>query len=192
MTTVARRSAGTIAVVLAGWALVVGIAGPAIASHVEATVTSVGEVSVGETVAIPVALHSRDGTPLAGTVVTFYLHMAFAGVEGEAEIGQVMTDERGVATLAYRPRLAGHHELRMEYVAAGDGETESTSTVIEVTGGAQLVHSPAGVDVPGVGVELLMAVLATVWSILFWVILRIVGIARAGGEADRGGPGTRP
>ncbi|OGO51641.1 MAG: hypothetical protein A2V84_01225 [Chloroflexi bacterium RBG_16_70_13] len=187
MTTAVRRSAGTVAVALAVWALFVGIAGPAIASHVEATVTSVGEVSVGETVAIPVALHSRDGTPLAGTVVTFYLHMAFAGVEGDAEIGQAMTDELGVATLAYRPRLAGHHELRLEYVAAGDGEIESTSTIIEVTGGVRLVHSPAGVDVPGVGVELLMAVLATVWSILFWVVLRIVAIARAGGQAGDAG-----
>jgi hypothetical protein len=101
-----------------------------------------------------------------------------------------MTDERGVATLAYRPRLAGHHELRMEYLAAGNGEIESTSTVIEVNGTAQLIHSPAGVDVPGVGVELLMAVLATVWSILFWVILRIVAIARAGGQ-DRA-PASSP
>jgi len=192
MTTVLRRSAGTVAVVLAGWALFVGIAGPAIASHVEATVTSVGEVSVGETVAIPLALHSRDGTPLAGTVVTFYLHMAFAGVEGEAEIGRVMTDESGVASLTYRPRLAGHHELRIEYLAAGATEAESTSTVIEVTGGAQLYRSPAGVDVPGVGVELLMVVLAVVWTILFWVVLRIVAIARAGREADAAGPGTRP
>jgi len=187
MTTLFRRLARTVATLFASLVLIVGIAGPAIASHVDASVTSVGEVSVGETVAIPVALHSRDGTPLAGTVVTFYLHMAFAGVEGEAEIGQAMTDELGVATLAYRPRLAGHHELRMEYLAAGDGEIESTSTVVEVTRGVQLVHSPAGVDVPGVGVELLMAVLATVWSILFWVILRIVGIARAGGEAGEAG-----
>jgi hypothetical protein len=192
MTTLFRRFARTVAALFASLMLVVGIAGPAIASHVDVSVTSVGEVSVGETVAIPVALHSRDGTPLAGTVVTFYLHMAFAGVEGEAEIGQVMTDERGVATLAYRPRLAGHHELRMEYLAPGNREIESTSTVIEVTGGVQLVHSPAGVDVPGVGVELLMAVLATVWSILLWVILRIVGIARAGGEARTTGPGPRP
>jgi hypothetical protein len=40
-------------------------------------------------------------------------------------------------------------------------------------------------------VELLMVVLAIVWSILFWVILRIVGIARAGHEADPAWPGTR-
>jgi len=191
MKAIARRSTRTVTGLLACWTILVAFAGPAIASHVDVSVTTVGEVAVGETVAIPVALRTTDGSPLAGTVVTFYLHMAFAGVEGEAEIGRVMTDERGVASLAYRPRLAGHHELRMEYLAAGATEVESTTTVIEVTGGAQLYHSPAGVDVPGVGVELLMVVLATVWTILFWVVLRIVAIARAGGDVQGAELGER-
>jgi hypothetical protein len=191
MKAITRRSIRTVAGVLACCAIVVAFAGPAIASHVDVSVTTVGEVAVGETVAIPVALRTTDGSPLAGTVVTFYLHMDFAGVEGEAEIGRVVTDESGAASLAYRPRLAGHHELRMEYLAAGAAEAESTTTVIEVTGGAQLYHSPAGVDVPGVGVELVMVVLAIVWTILFWVVLRIVAIARAGGETRESGSGAR-
>ena len=134
-------------------------------------------------VRIPVDLRAEDGTPLPGTTVTFYLHMAFAGVAGEAEIGRAVTDETGVANLAYRPRLAGHHELRMEYVTPGDAKAEVVSTAFDVTGGEQLYRSAAGMDVPGVDVGLLMAVLATVWSILFWVVLRLVAIARAGGEA---------
>jgi len=191
MKSITRRSVTTVTRLLAPWAILVAFAGSAIASHVDVSVATVGEVTVGETVAIPVALHTMDGSPLAGTVVTFYLHMSFAGVEGEAEIGRAVTDEDGVASLAYRPRLAGHHELRMEYLAAGRSDIESTTTVIEVTGGAQLYHSPAGVDVPGVGVELLMVVLATVWSILFWVVLRIVAIARAGGEVREAALGAR-
>lgn len=187
MKAITRRSTRIVAELLAGCAILVAFAGPTIASHVQVSVATVDEVAIGETVAIPVALRTADGSPLAGTVVTFYLHMAFAGVEGEAEIGRVVTDESGVASLAYRPRLAGHHELRMEYLAAGATEVETTSTVIEVTGGAQLYRSPAGVDVPGVGVELLMVVLATVWTILFWVVLRIVAIARGGGEAGEVG-----
>ena len=191
MKAITRRSTRAVAGLLACFAIVVAFAGPAIASHVDVSVASIGEVAVGETVAIPVALRTTDGSPLAGTVVTFYLHMAFAGVEGEAEIGRLVTDESGVASLAYRPRLAGHHELRMEYLAAGAAEAESTTTVIEVTGGAQLYHSPAGVDVPGVGVELLMVVLATVWTVLFWVVLRIVAIARAGGDVQGAELGER-
>ena len=191
MKAIPRRSTRIVAGLLACCAILVAFAGPATASHVHVSVATVDEVAIGETVAIPVALRTADGSPLAGTVVTFYLHMAFAGVEGEAEIGRLVTDESGVASLAYRPRLAGHHELRMEYLAAGAAEAESTTTVIEVTGGAQLYHSPAGVDVPGVGVELLMVVLGTVWTILFWVVLRILAIARAGGEAGEVGRGAR-
>lgn len=191
MKAITRRSTRIVAGLLVCCAILVAFAGPAIASHVHVSVATVDEVAIGETVAIPVALRTTEGSPLAGTVVTFYLHMAFAGVEGEAEIGRVVTDESGVASLAYRPHLAGHHELRIEYLAAGATEVESTSAVIEVTGGAQLYRSPAGVDVPGVGVELLMVVLATVWTILFWVVLRIVSIARAGGEAGGIGRGAR-
>ena len=191
MKAITRRSTQIVVGLLACCAILVAFAGPTIASHVQVSVATVDEVAIGETVAIPVALRTADGSPLAGTVVTFYLHMAFAGVEGEAEIGRVVTDESGVASLAYRPRLAGHHELRMEYLAAGATEAESTTTVVEVTGGAQLYSSPAGVDVPGVGVELLMVVLATVWTVLFWVELRIVAIARAGGEAGDVGPEAR-
>jgi len=187
MKAITRRSTRIVAGLLACCAILVAFAGPTIASHVHVSVATVDEVAIGETVAIPVALRTADGSPLAGTVVTFYLHMAFAGVEGEAEIGRVVTDESGVASLTYRPRLAGHHELRIEYLAAGATEVETTSTVIEVTGGAQLYRSPAGVDVPGVGVELLMVVLGTVWTILFWVVLRILAIARAGGEAGEVG-----
>ena len=182
-----RTAIGVLAVgaigVLAVGAIAVAMAGPALASHVAVSTTVPDEATVGEVLRIPVDLRAGDGTPLQGATVIFYLHVSFAGVVGEAEIGRAVTDETGVATIAYRPRLAGHHELRMEYVTPGDGAVEVTSTAFDVTGGEQLYRSAAGIDVPGVDVGLLMAVLATVWSILFWVALRLVAIARAGGES---------
>jgi hypothetical protein len=57
------------------------------------------------------------------------------------------------------------------------------TTTFDVSGGEQLYRSAAGLDVPGLNVGLLMAVLATVWSILLWVAFRLVAIARAGGES---------
>lgn len=182
MNVITRRAVRTAIGVLAVGAIAVAMAGPALASHVAVRTTVPDEGTVGEVLRIPVELRAGDGTPLQGRTVIFYLHASFAGVAGEAEIGRAVTDETGVATLAYRPRLAGHHELRMEYVTPG-GDVEVTSTVLDVTGGEQLYRSAAGIDVPGVDVGLLMAVLATVWSILFWVALRLVAIARAGGEA---------
>ncbi len=189
MITITRRSARTAVGLLAAAAIAVTLAGPVIASHVLVQTTTPGDVAVGGIVDVPVALQSADGAPLRGATVIFYLHTSFAGVEGEAEIGRAMTDENGVAALAYRPRLAGQHEIRMEYVTPAGGEVEATSVVVDITGSGQLIHSPAGVDVPGVGVELLMVVLAIVWSILFWVALRLVAIARGGGEAGMPEPG---
>ena len=172
--------------------LALALTGPALASHIHVSATVPSDVTVGEMVRIPVALEAEDGAPLRGTTVVFYLHAVFAGVTGEAEIGRAVTDETGVATLAYRPRLAGHHELRMEYITPGEGTAEVVSTAFDVTDGEQLYRSAASVEIPGVSGGLLMAVLATVWSILFGVALLIVAIARAGGEIRTPGPsGTR-
>ncbi|MEK6719442.1 MAG: hypothetical protein AABZ33_02085 [Chloroflexota bacterium] len=183
MNVITRRAVRTAISCLAVGAIAVTLAAPALASHVLAHVTVPDKMTVGETVAVAVDLRAGDRTPLPGTTVIFYLHVSFGGVAGEAEIGRAVTDETGVANLAYRPRLAGRHELRMEYVASDDGAVEVISTAFDVTGGEQLYRSAAGVDVPGVDAGLVMATLATVWSILFLVTLRLVAIARAGGAS---------
>ena len=183
MNVISRRAVNTALGALAVGLIAVATAGPAFASHVAARTTVTADAKVGEVLSIAVDLSATDGTQLPGTTVTFYLHMAFAGVSGEAEIGRAVTDETGVANLAYRPRLAGHHELRMEYVTPGDDEVEVVTTAFDVTGGEQLYESAAGIDVPGVDAGLLMAVLALVWSILLWEGFRLVAIARAGGES---------
>lgn len=183
MNVITRRAVRVAISFLAVGAIAVALAGPALASHARVRITVPTDVIVGETVRMPFALQALDGAPLQGMTVVFYLHASFAGVAGEAEIGRAVTDETGVATLAYRPRLAGHHELRMEYVTSGDGEIEVFTTAFDVTGGEQIYSPAAGLDVPGLNVGLLMVVLATVWSILFWVALRLVAIARAGGES---------
>lgn len=189
MNVITRRAVRAAIGFLAAGAIAVALAGPARAAHVLVHATVPTEMTVGEVVRIPVALRAADGAPLQGTTVTFYLNASFAGVVGEAEIGRAVTDETGVATLVYKPRLAGRHEIRMEYVAPGESDVEVTSTVFDVTGGEQLYRSTPGVTIPGMSVELLMAVLGTAWAILFWVALRLVAIARAGRETGVTGHG---
>lgn len=183
MNGIAGRFGRTAIGFVAAGAIAVALAGPALASHARVRISVPTDVAVGETVHMPVTLQALDGAPLKGITLTFYLHAVFAGVVGEAEIGRAVTDESGVATLAYKPRLAGHHQLRIEYATSDGSEIEVVTTAFDVGGGTQ-IHSPAaGLEVPGLNVGLLMAVLATVWSILFWVALRLVAIARAGGES---------
>jgi hypothetical protein len=47
-----------------------------------------------------------------------------------------------------------------------------------------LYRSTAGIQVPGLNVWLIVAVVSTVWLILFSVAVRVIAIARAGDDAD--------
>jgi hypothetical protein len=183
MNVIARRTVRTVIGFVSVGVVAAALTGPVLASHVHVNATVPSDGTLGEMIRMPVALQAQDGAPLQGTTVVFYLHAVFAGVTGQAEIGRAVTDETGVATLVYRPRLAGHHELRMEYVTPGEGTVEEVSTAFDVSGGKQLYRSAARLDIPGINGGLLIAVLATVWSILLWVAFRFIAIARAGGEA---------
>ena len=162
------------------------LAGTADASHVSATIIVPDEVAVGRPVEIQALLQGADdGAPVAGTRVTFYMNASFAGVEGEVQLGQAVTDENGVATLIHEPRSASVHQIRIEYTLPGDSEPETITTSMNVaSGGSQLYRSTAGVDIPGLNVWLIMTVVAIVWAILMSVAVRVIAIARAGRDAD--------
>jgi uncharacterized membrane protein len=49
-------------------------------------------------------------------------------------------------------------------------------------GNVQLHRSTAGVNIPGLNVWLLIALVTTVWAILLSVALRVIAISRAGGD----------
>lgn len=166
---------------LAVGALTVGFAATAVASHVTVRTSMPSAGAVGEVIPLAIDLHTPDGAPLSGTTVTYYLHMSFAGVEGQAVIGRAVTDDAGVAALRYEPRTAGLHQLRMEYLPPGSTTVESVIATFDVAGGTQQVRSAGGPDIPGINPGLLMLVLGGVWLILLRVSFRLVAIARAGG-----------
>lgn len=177
-----RRIVRAALVVLAVGVMTVALASQTLASHVLVRTAFPSGGNVGQIVSLAIDIHTPDGTPLAGTTVTYYLHMSFAGVEGEAEIGRALTDDAGIASISYEPRQAGTHEVRMEYLAPGLTTPEELIATFDVVGGTQLYRSAGGVDVPGINSGLLMVVLGAVWLILLSVALRLVGIARAGRE----------
>ena len=178
-----RRLVRAPLILLTVGAMLAVLAAPVSASHVSVRTAFPSSATVGEIVPLAVDIHTADGAPIAGTTVTYYLHMAFAGVAGEAEIGRTITDAAGVATIRYQPRAVGIHEVRIEYLAPGLATAEEVVGTFDVAGGTQLVRSAGGVDIPGINPGLLMAVLGSVWLILLSVAFRLVGIARAGGDA---------
>jgi hypothetical protein len=167
-------------------AAVFALAGTASASHVNAVITVPDQATVGQPVEVQAALRYADeGLPVKSTPVTFFTDASFGGVTGDVVLGQAVTDEDGVATLTYEPRSASEHQIRVEYLPPGETEPEVvTRSISVVDGGSQLYRSTAGVEIPGLNVWLLIAVVSGVWAILLSVALRVIAIARAGGDAE--------
>ncbi len=171
-------------------ALVVGAAGFAIAqsafaAHLVVEVSALDQLEVGQPAELRVALSSIDGAQHpANVAVTVYTEVSFGGVTGEVMLGTALTDANGVALLDFEPRLAGEHELRIEYLHSGDVEPGVATAMVTVAGASQLHHSTAGIQIPGLNVWLIIALVGSVWSILFSVGLRVLAIARAGAIGD--------
>ncbi len=175
---------GLAAVILTTTVFAVG--GAAEATHVDLSVAPPEELAVGSPAETQVTLLTADGAaPVAGAVITLFREASFAGTVGEIEVGRAVTDENGVAILGYEPRAAGEHQMRAEYLPPDATEPEETTWSQSVAGTTEQLHqSTAGIQVPGIDVWILMAVLATVWTILLSVALRVVAIARDGREVD--------
>ncbi len=162
------------------------LAGTADASHMKLDVVAPAELTVGHSANIQAVLHSTaDGSAMAGVPVTFYTRVSFGDVTSEVELAKAVTDQSGMAVLSYEPRTAGNHEIRIEYLTPGASEPEQATWSHSVAGSTgQLYRSTAGVQIPGLNVWLLMAVVGVVWAILLSVALRVVAIARAGADVD--------
>jgi hypothetical protein len=169
------------------------LAGTADASHATLKVTAPANLTAGDSVDIQAVLHSADdGEAVPGATISFYMDGSFGGVDGKVLLGQAVTDKDGVAVLNYLPRTAGEHQVHVEYLTPGAGEPEVATWSHDVTGATeQLYRSSAGVQIPGLNVWLLIAVVTAVWAILLSVALRVVAIANAGSEAGAGASASR-
>jgi hypothetical protein len=171
-------------------ALVVGaavfaLAKTAVASHLMVEVSASDQLEVGQPAQLQIALRSADGAQHPANVpVTVYTEVSFGGVTGEVELGTALTDANGVAILDFEPRLAGEYELRIEYLHSGDAEPEVATAVVTVAGTSQLYQSTSGIQIPGLNVWLIIALVGSVWSILFSVGLRVLAIARASANGE--------
>ena len=170
-------------------AAIFALAGTADATHAKLDLVGPSRLTVGSSVDIQATLHSAHGSEsVAGAAITFYMDGSFGGVDGEVLLGQAVTDENGVAVLNYEPRTAGEHQLRVEYLTPGESEPEEATWSHSVGGASeQLYRSTSGVQIPGLNVWLLIAVVATVWAILLSVAIRVIAIAYAGDNGEVGG-----
>lgn len=204
----ARRVLATLGAATLAALIVVAISGAATASADESTATAATtltlqqprEGSGTDAVSIPARLTDAEGNPLGNAPVDFSVSTDFFG-ERPAELGTVVTDATGTATLVYEPTWEGTHEITASYGGDATHAASETTSTVDVSGPfpryapesmrleALQRWAPAG--------AILLA--TTVWALLAFVAVRTMsGIARAGARATAEeaswavGAGTEP
>lgn len=132
------------------------------------------EGELGQTIQLTATVHeAATGAPVQGAELVFFSGLSFAGVVGQVELGEALTNDLGVAVFNYELRKLGTHTITVE----GGGEPKVVS--IPVTIGGQLYRSPARIAIiPGAGGWVVTAVIASVWAIMIFVGVHVIRIAR--------------
>lgn len=162
------------------------------ADHLELEVTVPADVAVGEILEVSAVVRSAEsGARIPGAVLSAFREASIAGVTGRVELASAITDELGMATLRWQHRAGGEHTLIVTFSGPGDTELESTSlSIITVGTEPQVVRSEAGVEIPGLGAWVLIAVLVAVWGLIQFSLLGPMTVARAATRPTEAGTGN--
>jgi mono/diheme cytochrome c family protein len=148
--------------------------GGAFADHWTVEVSAPEEGALGETIQLTATVHDAStGEPVDGAELVFFSSVTFAGVGGDIELGEALTNDLGVAVFDYELRKLGTHTITIE----GGGEPNIVS--IPVTIGGQLYRSPERIGlIPGAGGWVVTLVIAAVWVVMIIVGLAVIRVSR--------------
>jgi hypothetical protein len=142
-----RRVAAVIATLLALVPAVTLAQGqPAVIS-----VQAPARASLGQTVSLEARVADDTGAPVRGASVAFSIpSLFFLGTTANAQLGEAITDEQGIATLDYQARIAGDLIVQAEVAGVGGSAPSSAHSALSVADGdEQLYVERAGVRIPG-------------------------------------------
>ena len=130
------------------------------------------------------ALHDAEaGLPVANAPVTVYMDATFDGRQRRGQAGKRgnRRERRSRPTLraAFRQCPRAPHRIPSRRAQPSPKSQSCPSPPRE---GPQLQQVTSGIQVPGLNVWLIIAIVAGVWSLLFSVGLRVFAIARADGN----------
>lgn len=127
---------------------------------------------------LSVMLRSSGGPAVRGEPVTFYVLTSVFG-ERLMNVGQVLTDAAGIASLVYKPTWEGEHTVVAAF--GGDADYAPTRSTFQFSAtGLVSVHEPApfGLELIRQWLPLAVgAVVLAVWAVLGLIVVRtVVGI----------------
>ena len=146
------------------------------------TLTPSSLVTAGDPVAIMAVLKDAKGAPVSKAEVRFAVDAAFAGTKGKMDLGVGKTDANGVAYLYYRPSSTAPEQKITAIYEGGGVYAGSEQTVSIVEAGVP----PPAIKVAPIGLEtvrhwapwVLIAVVATVWTVFVVIMGRTLALSR--------------
>lgn len=182
------------------WGVLLGVAAlcmmttPALADHLDISTSEVDAVEPGDIVELAVVVRSADtGQPVPGATVVATIEAEIVGVSGTVELARGITGDDGIATLRWQVRSGATESVVIAFSEAGEVVTESHPlSIVTVGSGRQIVRSESGIQIPGLGAWVLIAVLVLVWALIQFAMLGPVrvGLAAAADAREDEGGGT--
>ena len=147
------------------------------------TIQAPAQGTLGQAVPVESTLLAPDGSPVVGAAIQFFSPASFMSTSGEVFLGQAVTNSAGLAVFQYDPRTAENVEIVARFAGNTEYGPAESSATLSVQGSTQLYQEEAGIQVPGLNVWLIVAILGTVWSVYLMVIVLVTRIAREGARA---------
>ncbi len=104
----------------------------------------------GQPMSLTAVLKDMEGKPITGAPVKFYISADFFA-SGLMEVGEAVTNDRGVAVLNYTPKLSGDVQVEARY-----DDIEATTALILIETDKTFYQAEAGIRLPAPGKEVVI------------------------------------
>lgn len=193
-TSSAHRVAGAVGVLML--VALMGVLGVASADHSQAATPQSGApsapnvtltgVETSGSVQLSATIKSSAGVPVRKAAITFLLSSTEFGTPARlVPLGSATTDNAGVASLKFAPRVTGNQGFAVTYTGAGATPVTSSTAVVAVTAAQSLYHPAPAKPLASVGdvlVLALFAIVAAIWLTLATQIWRVRRVCRSVGK----------
>ena len=143
-------------------------------------------VETSGSVQLSATIKSPAGIPVPKAAVTFLLSTTEFGTPARlVPLGSATTDNTGIATLKFAPKVTGNQGFTATYAGAGAKPVTSSTAVVAVTVAQSLYHPAPAKPLASVGdvlVLALFAIVAAIWLTLVTQIWRVRHVCRSAGQ----------
>lgn len=136
--------------------------------------------AVGQQFTLSARVTDQAKAPVAGLQVMFTSKLSFLNTESDVELGRATTNSQGIATFSYVPRTEGTVPVSAQFAGNAKYAKSSVSSEALFKDGPQQYHQEIGLKVPGVGVWMLVLLMAGVWGTFLWALRQVRTIFQDG------------